>query len=462
MNALSRRSVLQGSVGLAAAGTLSCPYIANAAAKTITAWWTQGFVPEEDTAIKQLVAEYEKQSGDTVDLSIMPFGPLGQKVVSAITSGNVPDVISYDGADGTVIPQNAWDDKLIEVTDIAEKYKSEYAPTVDLASQYYNNVTKKRGYYLAPYKSACIPIHTWGDLIEDAGYKVSDLPKTWDAFWDSFKPMQAKLRHKGHRGLYSLGFQITTNGPADGNNLFYGAMLARGGQRFITPDGRPHFDDPEVREAVIKTIEYATTAFKEGYVPPGALSWSDADDNNAFHAKELLADFDGTISTEVAMYHDKKAYYDEMVTLGLPLSNDGKPVPIQLGALGCMMAKGAKNVEGGKQFIAYICQPKVANVYLKNGLGRWLPAMPATVKNDPFWLDPKDPHRPPYTREGLLGPSIPGYQVFNPGIAVANARQVWGQAQADVLRNGMSPKDAAAKGFKEIEQILSNYKIMQS
>lgn len=462
MNALSRRSVLRGSLGLAAAETLGCPYIANAAATTITAWWTQGFVPEEDSAIKQVVAEYEKQSGDTVDLSIMPFGPLGQKVVSAITSKNVPDVISYDGADGTVIPQNAWEDKLIEVTEIVGKYKSDYAPTVDLAAQYYNNVTKQRGYYLAPYKSTCIPIHAWGDLIEDAGYKVSDLPKTWDAFWSFFKPMQAKLRHKGHRGLYSLGFQITSNGPADGNNLFYGSMLAYGGKNFITPDGRPHFDDPEVREAVIKAIDFLTTAYKEGYVPPGALSWSDADDNNAFHAKEILADFDGTISTEVALYHDKKAYYDEMVTLGLPLSNDGKAVPIQLGALGCFMAKGAKNVEGGKRLISYICQPKVANAYLKNGLGRWLPAMPSLVKSDPFWLDPKDPHRPPYTREGLLGPSIPGYQVFNPGIAVSNGRQVWGLAQADVLRNGMSPKDAAAKGFRQIEEIMSHYKIVQS
>jgi len=33
---------------------------------------------------------------------------------------------------------------------------------------------------------------------------------------------------------------------------------------------------------------------KEGYVPPGALSWNDADDNNAFHAKQIIMDLDGT------------------------------------------------------------------------------------------------------------------------------------------------------------------------
>ncbi|HVC60336.1 MAG TPA: ABC transporter substrate-binding protein [Acetobacteraceae bacterium] len=462
MSNLSRRSVLQRSLAVAAAGTLGRPYIANAAATTVTAWWTQGFVPEEDVAIKKLVAEYEKQSGDTIDLSIVPFGPLGQKVVSAITSGSVPDVMSYDGADGTIVPQNAWIDKLIDLSDIVEKYKSEYSPTVNLAAQYFNNVTKKRGYYIAPYKTACVPFHIWGDLVEQAGYKLSDAPKTWNAYWDFFKPMQAKLREKGHRGLYSLGLQITSTGPADGNNLFYGFVLANGGRNFISPDGRTHFDDPQVKEAVIKSIEYMTTAYKQGFVPPGVLSWNDADDNNAFHAKEILMDFDGTISTEVAMFHDKKRYYHEAVTQGLPMGNDGQTVPAQIGALGCFMAKGAKNVAGGKQFIAYICQPKVANIYLKEGLGRWLPAMPSIVKNDPFWLDPKDPHRPPYVKEGLLGPTLPGYQVFNPGVAVANAQQVWGQAQADVIRNGMTPQAAAAKGFKAMETILGNYKIVQS
>jgi hypothetical protein len=37
MNKLTRRSMLRASLGLAAAGTLARPYIANAAAKTATA-----------------------------------------------------------------------------------------------------------------------------------------------------------------------------------------------------------------------------------------------------------------------------------------------------------------------------------------------------------------------------------------------------------------------------------------
>src|SRR6516162_7718948 len=107
MGKLSRRSVLHASVGLAA-GALARPYTANAAAKTASVWWTQGFVPEEDASLRRMIAEYEKASGNKIDYSIVPFAPLNQKVISALTSGDVPDLITLAGADRRVVPQNAW------------------------------------------------------------------------------------------------------------------------------------------------------------------------------------------------------------------------------------------------------------------------------------------------------------------------------------------------------------------
>src|SRR5215470_2903286 len=461
MKKLSRRSVVRGSLALAAAGSIGRPYVANAAAKTAAVWWAQGFVREEDDALKSMIAAYEKASGNAIDVSIVPFGPLMQKIVSALTSGDVPDVLTHPTAANTVVPQNAWHDRLIDLTDVIETQKPHYHPTALLASQYYNNVTKKRGFYLAPYMTGPLPFHVWGSLVEKAGYKLSDAQKTWDAFWDFFKPMQKVLRDKGMRGLYALGMQPTTTGPADGNNMFHYFLVANGGNGIVTPNGVPHLDDPQVKEAVIKSLAYITTAYKEGYVPPGALSWNDADDNNAFHAKQILMNLDGTISTEVALYH-KKEQYDDIVTLGLPLDNAGKPMPALIGIVGGFIPKGAKNVEVAKDFLKFVIQPKVVNDYLKTGLGRWLPAMPELVKSDPFWLDPKDPHVAAYTREGLLGPTVPLQPVFNPGYAEANSQQIWGAAEADVIREGMTPQAAADKALNRIGQILGKYPIAQS
>src|SRR5579864_8797507 len=114
MSKLSRRTVIRGSLGLAAAGTVARPFIAKAAATTASVWWTQGFVPEEDAAFRQMVAEYEKASGNKIDYSIVPFAALRQKEVSAVTSGVVPDFMEV--ADSFFAALNAWKDNLLDVT----------------------------------------------------------------------------------------------------------------------------------------------------------------------------------------------------------------------------------------------------------------------------------------------------------------------------------------------------------
>ena len=259
MISLTRRSVLRSSLAVAAAGTLARPYIANAAATTATVWWTQGFVRRRRRSLQaDRRASTKSSRGNTIDYSLIPFAPLMQKIVSAITSGDVPDLISHDINDQVVVPQNAWDDKVVEVSDVVDAQKDLYHPTVYLATQYYNATTKKRGAYLIPFKTAVLPFHVWTPLVEKAGFKLSDAPKTWDAFWDFFKPMQAKLRDSGMRNVYSMGLQCTTTGPADGNNMFHHFLIANGGNGIVTKDGKAHLDDPKVKEAVIKSLTYIT------------------------------------------------------------------------------------------------------------------------------------------------------------------------------------------------------------
>src|SRR5947209_6913855 len=132
MTVFTRRSVLRSSLALSAAGALARPYIANAAAMTAEVWWTQGFAQEEDIAFKKIVADYEKASGNTIDYSIAPYAPMRQKIVSAVTSGVVPDLFQNTPAE--IIALYAWQDKLIDVTDIVETQKSQYTETALLTA----------------------------------------------------------------------------------------------------------------------------------------------------------------------------------------------------------------------------------------------------------------------------------------------------------------------------------------
>src|SRR5215467_13326775 len=164
MGNLTRRSVIRGAVGLAAGGTLVRPHVANAAATTAEAWWAQGFVPEEDVSIKKIVADYEKASGNTIELSIMPFAPQRQKIVSAVTSGVVTDL--FPANPNEIIALYAWDDKLHDVTDIVESRREEYTETSLLNTYCYNNVTKQRSFYGVPITTATLPNHVWKPLVE--------------------------------------------------------------------------------------------------------------------------------------------------------------------------------------------------------------------------------------------------------------------------------------------------------
>jgi multiple sugar transport system substrate-binding protein len=456
MKNISRRAAISGSIGFASAGLLSRPNLASAEPGTAIVWAGQGFVPEEDAAFRKTVADYEKASGNKIDYSIMPFTALNQKAISALTSGTVPDLI-FHGAPETILPQNAWDDKLVDMSDVVEPYKTQLSETALLCSSFYNNLTRQRSYYLAPVKQASTPFHVWGDLVRKAGFNLADAPKTWDAYWDFFKPMQKVLRAKGMRRLYCMGMQMTTVGPNDGNNLFVHFLIANGGRDIVTKDGRLHTDEPHVREAAIRSLTYMTTAYKEGYVPPEALSWNDADDNNGYHEKLFLMDFDGTLSTELALIHNQKAYFEEMAVMGLPNGNDGKPMAAQVGAGGGFIPKGAANITVAKDFMKYFMQPQVMNENLKGGLGRWVPVIPSVVKDDPWWHDPKDPFRATYVRESVLNPTIPSYNGFNPAWGQVNAEQLWGGTIADVIREGMTPAAAVDKAFKRMAGIFSKF-----
>src|SRR5437899_2422158 len=434
MASLTRRSLLRSSLALGAAGTLGRPYAARAAATTATVWWTQGFAEEEDISFKKIVAEYEKASGNTIEHSITPYAPLRQKIVSAVTSGVVPDI--YQNTPAEVIALQAWSDKLVDVSDVIETQKSQYARTALLTVNCYNSVENKRSFYGVPYTVGALTNHIWRPLIEKAGFTLEDIPKTWDAFYDFFKEVQKKLRAQGERKVYALGFQLNTTGN-DSNALFNYFLIANGGQDIVTTDGKLHLDDPKVREAVVKALTYPTTAYKEGFVPSGAINWNDADDNNAFHARQIVMDLDGSLSTEVAIIKNQQDYND-IVTMGLALSNDGKPVPSQTGSLCGLIPKGAKNVEVAKDFLKYLIQPQVLNEYLKTGLGRNLPAMPAIVKDDPWWLDPKDPHRVAYVQQGLLGPTVPTFWAFNPACAQVQNERVWATARRGDVTDGVA------------------------
>jgi multiple sugar transport system substrate-binding protein len=161
----------------------------------------------------------------------------------------------------------------------------------------------------------------------------------------------------------------------------------------------------------------------------------------------------------VALYHNKEEY-DDIETMGLPLSNDGKPVPSQSGTTCGRIPKGAKKIAVAKEFLKYLIEPKVNNEYLKVGLGRDIPCMPSIVKDDPGG-SPTRIGRPTPGR-ACSARTIPTFWSFNPAYAQVQNEHVSGTAWADIMQGGMTRQAAAEKAFKRIEDIFAKYPVGQA
>ncbi|MEJ0016346.1 MAG: ABC transporter substrate-binding protein [Acetobacteraceae bacterium] len=455
---MTRRNALQLGAAAAAIPALSAVRPRRAkAAQPIVVWWTQGFYRAEDQAVKDAMAKWEKQTGNPVDLTIINGPDLVTKIIAAMHVGDVPDLVHSVTGNLFLVPQAVWNDQLLDVSDVVETQKANLTKTALDSSYYYNNAQKKRSYFTVPIKCATLMEEAWRPLINEAGFQDSDIPTTQDKYYEFFQVVQDKLRSKGKR-IFGLGYPMATK-EADSGNLFHAFLNAYGGDGIVTPDGKLHIDDAQVQKAAITALERLTTPFKKGYVPPGAINWGDVDNNNAFYAKQIVMTPNATISIAVAQQEKQEQYMTEIITQAVPLGNDGKPVKSVVGVSPCFIPKGAKNVDGAKALLRDFITPQNLNTYLKEARGRWEPIMPVNLKEDPFWLDPADPHRAVGARAVFERPTMPWWQTYNPAYAQVASEQLWTQAEAEITQNGLTPEAAAEKAATRIKSIFSRFVI---
>jgi len=357
MRDITRRAVIQKSLGLAAAGTLVRPYISRAAATTAEVWWPQGFIPEEDTALKKAVADYEKASGNQIDLNIAPFAPQRQKIVAAVTSGVVPDI--FRSSPDEAVALFAWEDMLVDVSDVVETQKEEFSETALLNTYCYNQLTKQRAFYGVPDVATACPNHVWRSLVEKAGYKIEDIPKTWDVYYDFFKDVQKKAaRTAGAQRLRpGLSGDHKRQRPQSAVQLFPDRLWRpehhhqgwQAAPRRPAGEGSRDHGSRIRGERLQRGLCAAERAQLERRRRQQRLSRQDHRHGPRRHH----------LDRGCGVVAGKKEDYDEIVTMGLPLSNDGKPVPSYAVGACAVIPKGAKNVEVAKELLKYLVQPLV-------------------------------------------------------------------------------------------------------
>ena len=378
------------------------------AQEKLTIWWEKGFYKAEDDALFAVIKRFEDKFKVKVDLSLYATQEVIPKMVAALDSGNPPNVGFDNVLDFQVTAKWAYDDKLEDISSVIDPMRAQFEPAALSTTFLYDNVKQSRAYYAFPVKQQTMHIQYWKDMLADAGYKESDIPKEWDAYWDFWcTKVQDGYRKKTGQRAFGIGVPM----GVDSSDSFYS---------FLT--------------------------FMDAY------SWKDPDNNVAFHNKTTVLTHNATISIVAKWLDDmnnqaltaeqrataKKNYSELIATSGFPNKPDGSKMIYRAAVKTGVVFKDAKNKAGAKKFVSFLLEDANLTPYVEGSLGRWFP-ITKKAQQSPFWK--ADPARTAVYNQFMNG-TTPFEFTKNYKFTVLNNENVWAKAMNRIISDKV-PVDKA-------------------
>jgi multiple sugar transport system substrate-binding protein len=159
----------------------------------------------------------------------------------------------------------------------------------------YDDGAKTRAYYAFPIKQQTMHIEYWKDMLAEAGFKESDIPKGWKDYWSFWcDKVQPAHRQKTGKRTFGIGQPL----GVDSSDSFYSFLTFMDAYnvKLVNDSGKLLVDDPSVRAGLIGALTDYTAPYTKGCSPPSSTSWKDPDNNVAFHNKTTVMTHNATIS----------------------------------------------------------------------------------------------------------------------------------------------------------------------
>ncbi len=431
--------------------------------QVLNIWWSQGFLPEENEFVIQLIKSWEQETGKKAKLSLIAEPNIIGEVDKAIAVGKTPDFLFNFGGDFDLFPVLAWRNQLADVSKIIEPIKNDFTPTALEAVRYRNNVTNERNYYAIPIAEQGLHVHYWSDLIKSSGLDPKNIPQDWHQFWQFWQKAHLNLRQKGMDGVYGLGLSMSEIG----NDNFWAVehFLEAHDVELVSPEGKLRLDKPNLKTAVAEALEEFSDLYQSSFVPPSALKWNDTDNNVSFLSRESLMTVNASLSIPLTqnqpnnIYNksSRDRYFNKMVTIALPKKLNKQPMRSLISIKQAVMFEASKNKETCTSFIKYLLRAENLNKFLKyTSKGRIYPVI-NSLAADPFWNDPTDPHKSAVAKQ-LQQPTRLFNMVYNPAYAKVAIEHLWGKAINSIIKGESTPKQAAETALKTITRIFAEWK----
>jgi multiple sugar transport system substrate-binding protein len=428
----------------------------GARAADLVVWWQKGFYAQEDEALHETVAAFEQKTGKQVELVLFPEEELATKIVAALEADQPPD-FAFGLFLNFYARRWAFEDRLVDLTDAVGGFSNLFDPAQLEQAVTLDARTGRQALYGLPMGQTMNNIHVWKSLLEHAGLSLDDVPKDWEGFWsfwcDQVQP--AVRRALGRDDIWGVGMAMSVEAADTILNFFQ--FAAANDVYYVTRDGRLVIDDPKVRQKLIKVIDSYTGLYRKGCTPPGSANWNGAGNNQAFLQQTVVMTTNLSLSIPNTLKRERPDdYYRNTATIQWPLGPSGESFPIQgLRYQAVAFARGT-HVDAAQEFVRFLVADGWLMHYLDFSGERMLPSMPALL-DQPFWLDPSDPHHMAAVIQAKTRPLALDYTAAsgNPRHDEVFMERVWAKAIHRIVTDGISPEQAVDEAILRIKQILS-------
>ena len=436
------------SLGLPGAGGI------NQSKHDLEVWWSEGYYPEETDAIETIFANWQRITGNKLNLSFFSENELAAKARSAIDGGPTPDLLYGYGINDTVVPILSYNNQLVALDEVVKPIKDDLLPGVIDGVTYLNKQTKNKSIYAIPISQHSVNLHYWKDLVEEAfggNEQNKKIPNEWNAFWDYWHASQKALRQKGYDEIY--GMSLPMSNLARDTSYIFEFFLEAHNAKILTPSGKLNVEDPVTRQKIISAINDYTSNYEDKFVPPKATSWSDADNNINFLSSLSVMTSNPTLSIPGSQLSDEIAYFERLGSLPWPNKLDGSPMQSFLSVKQAIVFNSS-NVAKAKDLLAYLLKTENLSRYVEGSQGRFLPTT-KSIMAMPFWHNAKDVHISTAI-QNLKSSKIPGW-ILNPAYSEVISKNIWGKAIEAVATGSLSTDKAVDGAITEIRTIFAGW-----
>ena len=364
----------------------------GAQAADLVVWWQKGSYAQEDEALEETVAAFEQGSGKQVEITFVEENELPVKIAAALEAGQPPD-FAHGFNVAWYVGKWAFGDQLVDLSDAVGHFSDLFDPDALNQLVLLNAKTGQKALYGLPIGRSTVHIHVWKSLLTQAGLTLAAIPREWEAFWsfwcDEVQP--AVRRATGREDIWGIGVPMSVD--AAETWMFFRQFMIVYDADYVTRDGRFVIDDPEIRQRLIRAMESYTALYRKGCTPPDAVTWGPLANNESFLAQTVVMTPNETLSTVNALKRERPDdYYKNAATIEWPLGLHNDAFPIVGSIFPAVVFRDGSNVAAAKEFVGFLVGEGWLMHYLDFSGERLLPTI-SKLLDQPFWLDPSDPHR---------------------------------------------------------------------